>query len=103
MENLYIPGLTLPALKQVEALLVMMGFHPAGIDRAAINTGGHILLHPDRLFCVCCGFKIDRLAWRTNTYKCQTCVRGNCRHLTPEEYLDHHNKLGLIIQAVTHP
>ena len=101
MEQLRLEGLTPHAMEQVEAALIMLGFHPAGVEMQ--SRGGIILLHDDRLFCTCCGEKVDRLAWRTFHGQCHICFNNVCRHIrSAEEFLKDHNKLGLIIEAVTH-
>jgi len=94
------------ALKELEALLVLMGFHPAGVEAGPI--WGTIFVHEDRLFCLCCGRPLTPTEWDGSLFcaqgHCPECAAHQCHtSVSAEEFLHHHNKINLLIEAVTRP
>jgi hypothetical protein len=94
MDNLLRIPLQRPerVLRHVEARLVSLGFHTAGVERDTI------LVRPDKLFCLCCGEPIS-LDQFTFCMGCGPCDTGRC-HDHATEFFTNHQKLQLFLQEV---
>lgn len=94
------------ALKELEVLLITMGFHPAGFE--AGPKWGTIFVHEDRLFCLCCGDLLTPKEWDSDLFctqgRCSKCANNRCHETVPaEEFLQHHNKIARLIEAILRP
>lgn len=94
----------LPVLRHVEARLVSLGFHTAGIahdpGQGAIGQDV-ILVRPDRLFCLCCGTPIS-LEQFMFCMGCGRCDVGGCQK-DAAEFLKNHNWLARCMAEVVDP
>jgi hypothetical protein len=88
-------SLSQQGLRDLEALLVGYGFHPIKCEKGAI------LLRPDRVFCLCCGERVNADTFVATKGFCPKCEGESCSDTeTAAEFFNNHNKIGYILRTL---